>query len=103
VSWSGDASEVLNPIYVTMTANKSVTANFGYPLSVVKAGIGLYILKNCLLKSKISNCPTQRAQMKWEVKGSRRKGKESRLQGSEETAISHQHFCVLCKSVERVV
>jgi hypothetical protein len=61
VSWSGDASEVLNPIYVTMTANKSVTANFGYPLSVVKAGIGLYILKNCLLKSKISNCPTQRA------------------------------------------
>jgi hypothetical protein len=44
-----------------MTANKSVTANFGYPLSVVKAGIGLYILKNCLLKSKISNCPTQRA------------------------------------------
>jgi hypothetical protein len=45
VSWSGDASEVLNPIYVTMTANKSVTANFGYPLSVVKAGIGLYILE----------------------------------------------------------
>jgi hypothetical protein len=43
-----------------MMANKSVTANFGYPLSVVKAGIGLYILKNCLLKSKISNCPTQR-------------------------------------------
>jgi hypothetical protein len=49
-----------------MTANKSVTANFGYPLSVVKAGIGLYILKNCLLKSKISNCPTQRAPDWWE-------------------------------------
>jgi hypothetical protein len=49
-----------------MTANKSVTANFGYPLSVVKAGIGLYILKNCLLKSKISNCPTQRAPDGWE-------------------------------------
>jgi hypothetical protein len=48
-----------------MTANKSVTANFGYPLSVVKAGIGLYILKNCLLKSKISNCPTQRAPDGW--------------------------------------
>jgi hypothetical protein len=66
VSWSGDASEVLNPIYVTMTANKSVTSNFGYPHSVVKAGIGLYILKNYLLKSKISNCPTQRAPDWWE-------------------------------------
>jgi hypothetical protein len=47
-----------------MTANKSVTANFGYPLSVVKAGIGLYILKNCLLKSKISNCPPMSSSVK---------------------------------------
>jgi hypothetical protein len=49
-----------------MTANKSVTANFGYPLSVAKAGIGLYISKNCLLKSKISNCPTKRAPDGWD-------------------------------------
>jgi hypothetical protein len=37
-------------------------------------------------------CPTQRAQMKWEVKGSRRTEKEIGMQGSEKIATPPQHF-----------
>jgi hypothetical protein len=36
--------------------------------------------------------PTQRAQMKWEVKGSRRTEKEIGMQGSEKIATPPQHF-----------